>query len=188
MTGGYERSIKNPRPRDPVTGHFVLHGVRRKDWRRFRNREVELWRDHDRWWPEVLAEGVLELEAIEPPKSPAGVKNSMVISGRVDRPIGQWARREAQERGQSVSEFVADCLRHERDRVRPADVDEWLGLMANQLGMPGDLDYALTRVLRHLMDRWPRGARLAETREYKERLAHQHTQPHQASKDTVNRP
>lgn len=75
--------------------------------------------------------------------------------------LAAYIREQAYEDGVTVNAWMNRLIAAHRDGDRlPADVREWLRIQAANCGCPGDPDRALVLVLRHLMDRWPYGARL----------------------------
>lgn len=103
---------------------------------------------------------VLDLDAVDPPPTPASVKWP-TISVRISSHLAAFVREQAAIDGCSVNSWMVRRVQAARDgELLPADVRRWLTIQAAQCGHPGDPDAALVAVLRHLMDRWPHGARL----------------------------
>lgn len=103
---------------------------------------------------------VLDLDGGPPPLSLRNVRWP-VKNVRMPATLLAWCRERAwQDGAESTNAMIVQILTREKDGGLPADCREWLRIQAANCGVPGDPDAALVLVLRHLMARWPTGARL----------------------------
>lgn len=108
-----------------------------------------------------LPQALLDLDATPGPPEPRSLR-APVLSFRTRPHVARWVRDQAQLEGCTPNAWLERLVIAARDgQARlPADVVDWLAVEAVQLGCPGDVHEAEVRVLRHLADRWPNGARL----------------------------
>lgn len=109
--------------------------------------------------PLVDSAEVLDLDGDPPPPTLKSVRWP-VKNVRMPSHLLAWLRERAWQDGVTTNALIVRLCEAERDGGLPADVREWLRVQAANCGVPGDPDAALVIVLRHLMDRWPYGARL----------------------------
>jgi hypothetical protein len=104
---------------------------------------------------------VLELDATPAPGPPGRGGHWGVLATRLPNNLRSWVLRQADIDGQTPSGWMRAQLEAiRREEHLPADVREWLVVQAVQCGCPGDPTEALVRLVRHLADRYPNGARL----------------------------
>lgn len=107
---------------------------------------------------------VLDLDADRAPDPPGAMSHWTVIAVRVPRPLRSWVMRQAELDGMTPSSWMRHQLQAMRNEQHlPGDVREWLAIQAVQAGCPGDPTEALVRLVRHLADRYPNGARLHDS-------------------------
>lgn len=101
----------------------------------------------------------LDLDGVHPPRSAR--RSSIMLGFRANPATAAWVREQADAEQVTTAGWLQLLVeRTQRGERLPADVRDWLARQAAQCGSPGDLDRALTEVVRHLAARWPDGARL----------------------------
>lgn len=102
---------------------------------------------------------LIDLDADHPPLPPVKLRRG-VVSVRMPPALQAWITEQARVEHITFNAWIVTCLARARDESMPVDVRDWLAAQAAQCGCPGDIDQALTLVVRHLSMRWPHGGRL----------------------------
>lgn len=102
---------------------------------------------------------ILDLDGVEPPRIRERSLAPVVLGVKMPAHLAAWVRERVFTEQTTINAFLLGLVERERDGL-PPDCRAWLTAQAAQCGCPGDPDQALVLVLRHLADRWPRGARL----------------------------